>query len=60
MTPPPFFSVVVPVFNEAGNLSELHRRLVEVFAEAGYPFELILVDDGSTDDSLAIIKRNLR
>lgn len=57
MIPPPFFSVVVPVFNEAGNLAELHRRLAEVFARAGYPFELILVDDGSTDDSLAIIKQ---
>jgi len=57
MTIPPYFSIVVPVFNEAGNLAELHRRLVEVFAGVGAPFELILVDDGSSDGSLEVMRQ---
>lgn len=44
-------SVVMPVFNEAPNLRPLYRRLVAVLEGEGGPFELIFVDDGSTDDS---------
>jgi glycosyltransferase involved in cell wall biosynthesis len=49
-------SVVVPVFNEEGNLPELHRRLVAVLEGVGLPFELIVVDDGSTDGTWATIR----
>jgi glycosyltransferase involved in cell wall biosynthesis len=42
-------SVVVPVYNEEGNVPELHRRLGSVLSGIGRPSELILVDDGSTD-----------
>ncbi len=42
-------SLIVPVFNEAGNLKPLYERIVESMGEI--PFELILVDDGSTDES---------
>lgn len=52
----PVYSIVVPVYNEAGSLRELHARLAEVMRPLGEPYELILVDDGSTDDSLALIK----
>lgn len=44
-------SVAVPVFNEIESLPELHRRLVEVMSAQGDPWELILIDDGSTDGS---------
>jgi undecaprenyl-phosphate 4-deoxy-4-formamido-L-arabinose transferase len=49
-------SVVVPVFNEEGNLPELLRRLLAVMETSGLPYELVFVDDGSRDGSLAILK----
>jgi undecaprenyl-phosphate 4-deoxy-4-formamido-L-arabinose transferase len=49
-------SVVVPVYNEAGNLAELLRRLSAVMEATGEPYELVFVDDGSRDGSLAILK----
>jgi dolichol-phosphate mannosyltransferase len=46
----PYFSVVLPVFNEEGNLSELHARLTKVLTEdIARSYELIFVDDGSAD-----------
>ncbi|MBI5311207.1 MAG: glycosyltransferase family 2 protein [Actinobacteria bacterium] len=48
------FSVVVPAHNEALNLPSLHARLSSVFEEIGLPAELIVVDDGSTDDSAEV------
>lgn len=50
-------SVVVPAFNEAANIPELFRRLDSVLASAGWVFEVIFVDDGSTDGTLAAIKK---
>jgi undecaprenyl-phosphate 4-deoxy-4-formamido-L-arabinose transferase len=49
-------SVVVPVFNEEANLEEFLRRLLAVLDARGEPYEVILVDDGSRDGSLAILK----
>jgi glycosyltransferase involved in cell wall biosynthesis len=48
----PRISVVIPVFNEAENLADLHRELTASLASLGEPYEIILVDDGSTDGSL--------
>jgi dolichol-phosphate mannosyltransferase len=45
----PYLSVVIPVFNEAGNLTPLIARTVEVLAPRGREFEIIVVNDGSTD-----------
>ena len=45
------YSIVVPIYNEIDNLSELHRRVTEVMNSSGESWELILVDDGSTDGS---------
>jgi glycosyltransferase involved in cell wall biosynthesis len=45
----PAVSVVVPLFNEAGNLPDLHRELAAALRSLGRPYEVILVDDGSTD-----------
>jgi undecaprenyl-phosphate 4-deoxy-4-formamido-L-arabinose transferase len=53
--PAPEVSVVVTVFNEAGSLEELCRRAVA--ALEGRDFELIFVDDGSTDGSFAVVER---
>jgi len=45
-------SVVIPVFNEAGVLDELHERLAAVLGECAEDYEIIAVDDGSTDGSM--------
>lgn len=50
------FSVVVPIFNEGANLRPLHRRLAAVLDALGRPYEMIFVDDGSSDDSVAVLR----
>ncbi len=50
-------SVVVPVYNESANLSALWARLKPVLDGLGRPWEAIFVDDGSRDDSLAVLRR---
>ena len=42
-------SIVVPLFNEAGTIEELHRRLTAVLFLIGRPSEIVYVDDGSSD-----------
>jgi glycosyltransferase involved in cell wall biosynthesis len=48
-------SILIPVFNEEGNLSLLYEKLVTVLKKAGRPYEVIFVDDGSSDGSLEIL-----
>ena len=45
-------SVVVPLYNEEGNVVELHREIKDVCEANGYMYEIILVDDGSEDETL--------
>lgn len=49
-------SVVIPVFNEEENIRELHRRLGIVLGTLGKTSEIILVDDGSSDDSVRVMR----
>jgi glycosyltransferase involved in cell wall biosynthesis len=49
-------SVVVPVFNEEENLPVLIPTLVEVLNRIGLPYEMIFVDDGSSDGSRRVLK----
>jgi len=49
-------SLVVPVYNEEENLPELMRRIRPVMEALGRPWEIILVDDGSRDRSLELLK----
>lgn len=46
-----YLSLVVPVYNEVENLTPLYERVREVLDPTGWTYELILVDDGSTDGS---------
>ena len=46
-------SVVVPIFNEEDSLEDLFSRLLTVFQKANLPYEIICVNDGSRDQSLA-------
>lgn len=52
----PRISVVAPVFNEEETLPEFYRRVREVMDTLGEPWELVLVDDGSTDESFRICR----
>lgn len=45
------YSIVAPIFNELQNIPELYQRVREVMDSAGESWELLLVDDGSTDGS---------
>nr|BAL44390.1 glycosyl transferase family protein [uncultured bacterium]BAL56588.1 glycosyl transferase family protein [uncultured Chloroflexota bacterium] len=54
------YSLVVPVYNEIESLSELYRRVREVMDGLGEPWELILVDDGSSDGSTERIRQMSR
>ncbi len=48
-------SIVIPIYNEQGNLVELIDRTLKTCQSACLPFEVILIDDGSNDESAAII-----
>lgn len=52
----PQISVVAPVFNEEETLPEFYRRVRAVMDGLGEPWELVLVDDGSSDDSFRIAR----
>ncbi len=47
----PFVSLVVPVYNEAGRIQSSLERMLRYFVSSGFSFEVIAVDDGSTDTS---------
>ncbi len=49
------FSVVVPVFNSQDSLAELYSEIRHTLAGAGHTFEVIFVDDGSSDNSWQIL-----
>jgi glycosyltransferase involved in cell wall biosynthesis len=49
----PEISVVIPLRNESPNVDELHRELTTVLQAFGRPFEILAIDDGSTDDTFA-------
>jgi polyisoprenyl-phosphate glycosyltransferase len=54
------YSIIAPIYNEIDNLPELYRRVKEVMDSSGEPWELILVDDGSTDGSTERIRELAR
>jgi glycosyltransferase involved in cell wall biosynthesis len=53
----PELSVVIPVRNEAPALKELHRELTQTLSAWGRPYEIIVIDDGSTDESFDLLAR---
>jgi dolichol-phosphate mannosyltransferase len=53
----PYYSVVIPVFNEQGSLEILAQGIRETLEPMGEPFEVLFVDDGSQDQSPAILQR---
>ena len=53
---PAMVSLVIPVYNEEGNLTQLMDRIRPVMASMGRPYEVVFVDDGSRDRSLEILE----
>ncbi len=51
------YSVTIPVYNEQDNLQELADNITEAMDAIGKPYEVILVDDGSKDNSRELIKQ---
>ncbi|MBQ2122373.1 MAG: glycosyltransferase, partial [Bacteroidaceae bacterium] len=49
-------SVVVPLFNEDESIPELYAWIARVMAENGFSYEVIFVNDGSTDNSWEVIE----
>lgn len=49
-------SIVVPFYNEEDNIEELYKKLIQVLNDLGVSYELIFINDGSTDRSQAILK----
>jgi glycosyltransferase involved in cell wall biosynthesis len=56
MTEAPTISIIAPIYNEAANIPELYRRIKEVLDPTGEPWEIVMVDDGSTDGSTDLIR----
>ncbi len=52
----PYISVVIPVFNEAENLPELLQKVNSSLESMGRPFEIIVIDDGSTDNTNILLR----
>jgi len=51
------YSIILPVFNEEKSLEKLTQRLVKVLNNLKDDYEIIFIDDGSSDGSLAVIKK---
>lgn len=51
-----YLSVVVPLYNEAENVRRFYERLKPVLEKLGRPYEVILVDDGSTDGTFDLLR----
>ena len=54
--PKPYLSVVIPVYNEAENLEALFTRLTTVLDRLGRTYEIIFTNDGSRDNSIALLR----
>ena len=57
---PPRWSVVVPAFNEAQRLPRYLSEILTYFEGRGEPYEVIVVDDGSTDDTAGVVEAHGR
>lgn len=50
------YSIVIPIYNEEKNIAPLHKEVVEVMEAIGEDFEILLINDGSTDDTATVLQ----
>src|SRR4051812_33590463 len=55
MNEAPYLSLVIPVYNEQENVPLLLQRVGGALAQLGQPFEVLIIDDGSTDQTPALL-----
>ena len=55
MNPTPFLSIIVPVYNEEEMLEAFHKRLIKTLEKNKYKFEVLYINDGSSDKSESIL-----
>ncbi len=58
--PRPWLSIVIPFYNEEESVCPLHEQIVQALDSLGKPYEVIAVDDGSTDRTLAALEEILK
>ena len=51
-----YLSIVIPVYNESLNIDELYQQIVDVLEDSVSEYEIIFVDDGSTDGSFPVLE----
>ena len=56
----PYLSIVIPAYNESQNLCELVPVLTGVLLKTGKEYEVILIDDGSTDNTVQVCREMMR
>jgi glycosyltransferase involved in cell wall biosynthesis len=56
----PKVSVIVPLYNEQESVRPLYAAIVQALGELGCPFEMVFVDDGSVDETVAIVREIAR
>ncbi|MFA4833282.1 MAG: glycosyltransferase family 2 protein [Patescibacteria group bacterium] len=50
-------SIIIPVYNEEKSVTQLHQEIIEVMGRSNYSYEIIFVDDGSSDRTLMELKK---
>ena len=64
LTPPPELSIILPFYNEADTIHNLFQRLYPILSNLGLSYEVICIDDGSTDKTYSLLcyerERDLR
>ena len=51
----PELSIVIPIKNESENIPRLYRELTDSLERFGRPYEILCIEDGSTDDSFRLL-----
>jgi dolichol-phosphate mannosyltransferase len=60
MTDKPYLSLVIPAYNEQENVPTLLQRVGAALAQTGKPFEVLIVDDGSNDDTPRLLEDGMK
>ena len=51
----PNISIIIPIYNEEKNVRELHKEILDVCQKLNKEFEIIFINDGSTDNTFCLL-----